>query len=147
MAKNPAKTLPRALLLLTGLTAGVFAAFVVEVQLSAMDMPVAAAWSQLTSGAPLRFTSASVLWAIAGTAFVAGAITASLLVRLPPPWRSFRIARWIVGAAITFGLAHLAHESSAPHDVAAGTAVVANIAAIGIAAVMALLGASFARNR
>ena len=90
MAKQPTKALPRALPLLTGLTAGVFAAFAVEVQLTAMGMPVTTAWAQLTSGAPLRFTSASVLWALAGTAFVVGAATAGLLVRFPPPWRNFR---------------------------------------------------------
>jgi hypothetical protein len=147
MAKQPTKALPRALPLLTGLTTGVFAAFAVEVQLTAMGMPVTTAWAQLTSGAPLRFTSASVLWALAGTAFVVGAATAGLLVRFPPPWRNFRTLRWIIGAAITFGLAYVAHGAGAPHDVAASSALVGDMAAIGIAAVMALLGASFARAR
>jgi hypothetical protein len=147
MAKSPVNTLPRALPLLTGMTAGVFAAFVVQVLLGNMGMSVATAWTQLTSGAQLRFASASVLWAIAGTAFVAGVIAARLLVKLPPPWRNFRAVRWIVGAVVTFGLAYLAHEAGPPHDVPMDKAVVADIAAIVIAGLMALLGASFARIR
>ncbi len=146
MAKSPTKLLPRALPLLTGMTAGVFAALAIEVQLGASGLSAAAAFNQLTSGAPLRFASASVLWAVAGTAFVIGAATASLLAKYPPPWRNLRAVRWIAGTVILFGLAHVAHGASVPHDVGAGTIVVADMAAIVVAAVMALLGASFARQ-
>lgn len=147
MAKAPVKTLPRALPLLTGMTAGVFAAFVVEVVLGKMGMSVGVAWTQLTSGAQLRFASASVLWAIAGVAFVAGMITARLLVKMPPPWHNFRAARWIIGAVVTFGLAYVAHEAGPPHDVPMDKAVLADIVAILNAGLMALLGAAFARVR
>ncbi|MGZ5829133.1 MAG: hypothetical protein ACXWJW_11430, partial [Xanthobacteraceae bacterium] len=126
MAKQPVKTLPRSLPLLVGITAGIFVAFVVEVQLNALDIRVATAWSQLTSGAPLRFASASVYWAIAGCSFVGGAIAAGLLVRFPPPWRNFRGLRWIIGAAIVFGLAVVAGEIEPPHGVGLGTAVMAD---------------------
>jgi hypothetical protein len=141
------KTIPRAMPLLVGMTAGVFAAFVVQVQLGAMHMSAGEAWNQIVSGAPLRFASASVLWAVAGTGFVAGASTAGLLVKYPPPWRNFRTVRWIIGALIVAGLAHFAHGAEAPHGVGPGTVIIADIAATCIAAIMALLGASFARPR
>jgi hypothetical protein len=147
MANTPTPTMPRATPLLVGMTVGLFAAFVVETQLAAKDMYVASAWMQLTSGGLLHFASASILWAIAGTAFVGGAIGAALLVRFPPPWRNFRFLRWIIGAAIVFGLAILAGESEPPRDVSPGTAVIADMAGIGIAALMSLLGASFARMK
>jgi hypothetical protein len=147
MANSSAPTLPRAAPLLVGMTVGLFAAFVVETELAAKDMYLASAWMQLTNGGLLHFASASILWAIAGTAFVGGAIGAALLVRFPPPWRNFRLLRWIIGAAIVFGLAMIAGESEPPHDVGPGTALIADMAAIGIAALMALLGASFARMK
>jgi hypothetical protein len=148
MAHAPTtKTLPPTLVLLAGVTAGVFATFVVEVELAAMHMPVAGAWAQLTSGAPLRFASASVLWAIAGVAFVVGAATAAVLGKYPPPWRSFRTLRWILGAALIGALAYAAHDAGPPHDVSPGAAVLADLSAFVIATVMALLGAAFARPR
>jgi hypothetical protein len=147
MANAPANTLPRAIPLLVGTTVGVFAAFVVQAELAARDMHVASAWTQLTSGAPLHFASASVLWAIAGIGFIGGAVGGALMVRFPPPWRDFRVVRWIIGAAIIFGLALIAGEIEPPQDVGAGTALAANMAAIGVAGLMALLGASFARMK
>jgi hypothetical protein len=148
MAKQPhAKTLSPALPLLVGLTAGVLAALAVDVQLAAKDMSVATAWSQLVGGEQMRFASASALWAVAGIAFVAGAITAALLGKYPPPWRDQRVLRWIIGTLILFGLAHVAHGVSTPHGVEPGIAVVAEMSAIAIAAIMALFGAFFARPR
>jgi hypothetical protein len=148
MAKQSAvKSLPPALPLLVGLTAGVLAALVVDVQLAAKDMSVAAAWSQLIGGEQVRFASASALWAIAGIAFVAGAATASLLGKYPPPWRNQRALRWIIGALILFGLAHVAHGVSTPHGVEPGIAALGEVSAIAVAAIMALFGAFFARPR
>jgi hypothetical protein len=148
MARQPhAKTLSPVLPLLVGLTAGVLAALVVDVQLAAKDMSVATGWSQLVGGEQVRFASASALWAIAGAAFVAGAATAALLGKYPPPWRNQRVLRWIVGALILFGLAHVAHGVSAPHGVGPGIAALAEVSAIAVAAIMALFGAFFARPR
>ena len=148
MAKQPVqKAVPPALPLLVGLTAGVLAALVVDVQLAAKEMSVATALSQLAGGEQVRFASASALWAIAGVAFVAGAATASLLGKYPPPWREMRALRWIIGALILFGLAHVAHGVETPHGVEPGIAALAEILAITIAAVMALFGALFVRPR
>jgi len=148
MAKqSQVKIVSPALPLLVGLTAGVLAALVVDVQLAAKDMSVATAWSQLVGGEPVRFASASALWAIAGIAFVAGAITAALLGKYPPPWRDQRVLRWIVGVLILFGLAHVAHGVSTPHGIEPGSAALAEISAIAVAAIMALFGAFFARPR
>ena len=149
MAKQPVvqKTIPRAMPLLVGMTAGILAALVVAVQLAAKDMSVGAAWSQLFGGGQVHFVSASVLWAIAGVAIVAGGVTAALLVRFPPPWHDFRALRWVIGTLILCGLAHVAHGAEAPHGVAAGMVVLANASAIVIAAVMGLFGALFARPR
>lgn len=148
MAKQPiAKIADPALPLLVGLTAGLLAALVVDVQLAARHMSVATVWSQLGSGEQVRFASASALWAIAGIAFVVGAATSALLGKYPAPWRDQRVLRWIIGTLILFGLAHVAHGVEAPHGVGPGTVSLAEISAIAIAAVMALFGAFFARPR
>lgn len=146
MVKAPTKTVPRAMPLLLGMTVGIFAAFVVQVQLTTMHLSAGEAMNQMISGAPLNFKSASALWAVAGTGFVAGAAAAGLLVSYPPPWRSLRVLRWIIGAVIVFALAHVAHSAAAPHGVGPGTVVIADIAATFVGAVMALLGAFFARG-
>jgi hypothetical protein len=147
MTSTPTSSMPRATPLLVGTTVGIYAAFIVLAELARRDMSVTSAWVQLTSGAPLHFASASVLWAIAGIAFIGGAAGGALMVRFPPPWRGFRLVRWIIGAAIVFGLALIAGEIEPPHDVGNGTALVANMAAISVGALMALLGASFARMK
>ena len=149
MAKQPVveNTIPRAMPLLVGMTAGILAALVVAVQLAAREMSVGAAWSQLFGGGQVHFVSASVLWAIAGIALVVGAAASALLVRYPPPWHAFRALRWVIGTLILFGLAHVAHGAEAPHGVSSGMTTLADASAIVIAAVMGLFGALFARPR
>lgn len=142
------ESLAPALPLLVGLTAGVLAALVVDAEFAARHLSFTAALGEFTGGGQLRIAAASALWAIAGVALAVGAAAAALLGKYPPPWHKQLALRWIIGALILFGLAHVAHGvESPPHEVSAGIAVLAEALVIVIAAVMALAGAFFARPR
>ncbi len=150
MAKQPVvqKTIPRAMPLLVGMTAGVLAALVVAVQLAAKDMSVGAAWSQLFGGGQVQFRiRLSVVgdcrrcdrgrWRYCGPARDDFRRRGTISGR----------CAGVIGTLILCGLAHVAHGAEAPHGVAAGTVMLANASAIVIAAVMGLFGGFFSPGR
>jgi hypothetical protein len=139
----PELELPRSLIFTSALTCGVLAALVVQIQLSRAGMDVTRLLQNLSS--TLRM--AGPWWAIAGSAFIASGAMAAALSRFPPPWRSFRLLRWILGGIIVFGLAHAGHAGAATAETGAGMQVGASLAALCVAVLMAMFGAYFTVRR
>jgi hypothetical protein len=136
----------RVLIFAVSVTAGLIAALALQIWLTAHGNEPATAWQQVFSTrAQLR--NAGPWWGMAGVAFIAAGICASALSRLPLPWRRYRTPRWVLAALLIFGLAHIGHLAGAPGDASAGSLVAANLLALGVAAVMALLGAYFTARR
>jgi len=139
--------LPRALIFTTSLTCGVLAALVVQIQLSRAGLDVTGLMQNLFSTKALQLRMAGPWWAIAGSAFIAGGAIAAVLSRFPPPWRGFRLLRWILGGLVVFALAHAGHTAAATPGTGAGAQVGANLAALCVAALMAMFGAYFTVRR
>ena len=112
--------------------------------LSARGLQISDIWRDAIAGNPISLRAAMVWWVIAGSALVAGAAIARPLAQYAPPWRRYRTIRWIIGAAIVFGLAHVGHSAGLPENVEPAVYLLASGAAIVIAAVMASIGAIFA---
>jgi hypothetical protein len=139
----PELELPRSLIFTSALTCGVLAALVVQIQLSRAGMDV----TRLLQNPSSTLRMAGPWWAIAGSAFIASGAVAAALSRFPPPWRSFRLLRWILGGIIVFGLAHAGHAGAAPVETGAGMQVGASLAALCVAVLMAMFGAYFTVRR
>jgi hypothetical protein len=139
--------LPLALIYATALTCGVLAALALQAYLSRAGFDLASPWENFFSSGTRDLRTTGPWWAIAGLAFITSGITAAALSRLPPPWHRFRLLRWAAGAAIVVLLAEVGHPHAAPAGVGAGVNVAVGLAALGVAAVMALLGAHVAVRR
>lgn len=139
----PELELPRSLIFTSALTCGVLAALVVQLQLSRTGMDV----TGLLQNPSSTLRMAGPWWAIAGSAFIASGAVAAALSRFPPPWRSFRLLRWILGGIIVFGLAHVGHAGAATVETGAGMQVGARLAALCVAVLMAMFGAYFTVRR
>jgi hypothetical protein len=139
----PEIALPRSLIFTSALTCGVLAALVVQIQLSAAGMDV----TGLLRNPSSTLRMAGPWWAIAGSAFIVGGAVAAALSRFPPPWRSFRLLRWILGGIIVFALAHVGHAGAAIVETGPGMQVGANLAALCVAVLMAMFGAYFTVRR
>jgi hypothetical protein len=138
--------LPRLLIFMVAITAGVLAALAVQIGLSDAGFEPAATWQQVFS-TKAQLRTAGPWWAIAGAAFIAAGLCGSALSWLAPPWR-FRALRWLAAALAILALAHVGHSAgAAPAAATAGAQVAANLAALGIAFLMALLGAYFTVRR
>lgn len=142
MANHPAPS--RALPLLTALTGGALLAPTLQILLSTRGLKVTDILQGTIGGNPLSLRAALVWWIIAGSALVAGAAIARPLAQFAPPWRRNRTLRWILGAVIVFGLAHVGHSASFPEGTSLPVYLIASAAAIAIAAIMAVIGAVFA---
>jgi hypothetical protein len=129
------------------ITCGVLAALALQVYLSAAGFDLGALWEGLLSDKSRQLRTTGPWWAIAGTAFAVSGATAAALVRLPFPWRRFRPLRWALGAVIVLLLAHIGHADAAPEALGPGANVAVRLAALGVAASMALLGAFLAARR
>ena len=143
----PRTDLPRASVYATGVTCGVLAAIAVQILLSRAGIELSGVWRNLLSAQALQLRSAGAWWLMAGSAFLASALVVAALSRLPLPWHRFRLLRWIMGAAVVFGLAevgHLAADISAPSG---GAHVAVSLSALFAAALMSLFGAYFAAKR
>ena len=144
---------PRVLIYATALTCGLLAALALEIFLARVGFDVAALWSNLFSARTTQLRIAGPWWAIAGTAFIVSGAVAAALSRTPPPWRRFRLLRWLAGALIVFVLADIGHSPATPGAGAAGAAaaagarVAASLTVLAVAAVMALCGAYFTARR
>jgi hypothetical protein len=134
----------KGLALLCALTGGVLVALALQILLSTRGWQIAAIWRDMIAGNPLSLQTALVWWIIAGSALVAGAAIAWPVANLAPPWRRNRTVRWIAGAALLYGLAHIGHAAVLPEGVSPAVYLLASIAAIVVAAIMAVIGAIFA---
>jgi hypothetical protein len=139
--------LPPALIYATALTCGVLAALALQVYLRRAGFDFASLWENFFSSATRDLRTAGPWWGIAGLAFITSGITAAALSRLPPPWHRFRLLRWVAGAVIVVLLAEIGHPAAGHEGLGPGVNVAAGLAALGVAAVMALLGAYVAVRR
>ena len=138
---------PRPLVLVTGMTCGVLAAMVAQILLARRGIELSGVWRDLVSARGLQLRAAGAWWTMAASAFLVGAGVAAALSRFAPPWLRFRTLRWIAGAALVFGLAHVGHSAAMKAGSAVGLHVTASFAALCAAALMALFGAYFAAKR
>src|SRR5438552_9939580 len=92
--------LPATLIYSTALTCGVLAAIAAQIQLNRAGFDLIGLWQNLLSMRAMQLRTAGPWWAIAGSAFIVGGMTAAALSRLSLPWRRFRLLRWIAGAAV-----------------------------------------------
>jgi hypothetical protein len=143
---KPHAELSRILIYAVALAVGVVAALAVQIWLIHAGFQPSASWREVFS-TKARLRTAGPWWAIAGAAFIAAGMCASALSRRPPPWRRFRMLRWAAAALVVFGLAHIGHFAAAPIEGGPGAHVAASLAALGVATLMALLGAYFTVRR
>src|SRR5882672_12596411 len=101
--------LSRALVYVTSMTCGVLAAIAAEILLRRTGVEIADTWRSLASGQSLQIRAVSVFWLMIGSAFVASAVVAAALSRLPPPWLRLRALRWLASAVLVFALAEAGH--------------------------------------
>ncbi|MGH6768572.1 MAG: hypothetical protein ACRECO_06070 [Xanthobacteraceae bacterium] len=139
--------LPWPLTVVTGVTAGVLAAMVALIVLGQGGIELAGVWSEFISAKAPQLRSAGAWWLMAASAFVIGAVVAGALSRLPWPWVRFRTPRWLAGALLVAGLAHVGHSAALTSTGGVGIHVAASFAALFAAAVLALFGAYFATRR
>ena len=92
----PRTDLPRASVYATGVACGVLAAIAVQILLSRAGIELSGVWRNLLSAQALQLRSAGAWWLMAGSAFLASALVVAALSRLPLPWHSFRLLRWIM---------------------------------------------------
>jgi hypothetical protein len=139
--------LPRVLTYSVAITAGVVVALAVQISLSRMGIELAGVWRALFSTQALQLRSAGAWWLIAGSAFLAGAVTAWILARFPPPWYGLRALRWLAAGLIVFVLADIGHSAAAAVERVPAAHVVASLVALCAAALMAAVGAYFTGRR
>lgn len=133
--------------LLAGLTGAVFLTLAAQVLLGNNGMQISAVWQNAASGGALNLRAALVWWVIAGSALVAGAAIAGVLVRTPAPWSGLRAVRWTLAGLGLLVLAHVAHGLTPPEHVSPLTQWLTSLAAIVLAALMGAFGAVFALKR
>src|SRR5688572_8054295 len=143
----PRTDLPRALTVATGVTCGVLAAMAALIVLSRGGVELAGVWRELISAKGLQLRAAGAWWLMAASAFLVGAAVTGGLSRLPWPWHRFRALRWLLGATMVFGLAHIGHAAALKSAGSVNFHVAATFAALCAAAPMALFGAYFALKR
>ena len=142
MATKPAQS--KALPFLFAITGGVVLVMGLQVPLSVRGWQVADIWRDMLAGTPVNLKAAAVWWMIALAALVIGAVIARPLWLYAPPWRRNRLIRWIFGALLLAGLAHVGHSAGIPEGVSALVYLLASTMVIIIAALMAAIGAIFA---
>jgi hypothetical protein len=137
-------TTSRVLPLLCAITGGVLLVMALQVMATAYGLQISDIWRDAIAGNPIGLKTAGVWWMMALLALVVGAAIAWPLRQYAPPWRRQRLLRWIIGAAILFGLAHVGHSVGVPEGIGPVVYLLASTAVIIIAAVMAAIGAIFA---
>jgi hypothetical protein len=136
--------LSRALVYVTSMTCGVFAALAAEVLLRRTGVEIADTWRSIASGQSLEVRAVSVFWLMIGSAFVVSALVAAALSRLPPPWLRLRTLRWLAGAVLVFALAEAGHIAAITAGHGGGAHTAMSMLALVAAALVALFGAYFA---
>jgi hypothetical protein len=142
----PRIEVPRALVLVTATTCGVLAAIAAQIVLARRGIELADMWREI-SGRGFHLRAAGGWWMPPGSALLVGAVVAGALSRYPLPWVSFRLLRWIAGAALVGVLAHIGHGAAMKAGVSVGIHSAASFAAVCAAALTALFGAYFAAKR
>jgi hypothetical protein len=143
--ERPARGVLPGLTFTTALTCGVMAALALQIYLSRSGFDLAMLWENVLANArQLRTTGP--WWATAGLAFATGGAVAAALTRSRRPFRRLRLLRWTAGAILVLALAYVGHSASAP-EAGTGVTVAARLAGLGLAAVMAAVGAAFAMRR
>jgi hypothetical protein len=137
-------TTSRVLPLLCAITGGVLLVMALQVVLTAYGLQISDIWRDAIAGNPVGLKAAGVWWMMALLALIVGAAIAWLLRQYPAPWRRQRPLRWILGAAILFGLAHVGHGVGVPDGIGPVVYLLATTAAMIIAALMGAIGAIFA---
>ena len=146
--QNTTRELPSLLIYMCALTFGVLAALAVLIWFSRAGFDPVGTWRDLFSAKALQLRSAGPWWGIAGAAFIVSGATAAALSRLPLPWHRFRMLRWLLAVGIVFGLGHIGDSAAAVVSKAGmGGNVAISLAALGLAAIMAVLGAYFTARR
>jgi hypothetical protein len=135
--------LPRVLVYATALTCGVLAAMALQIYLDRAGFDLVGLWHNLFSAKALQLRTAGPWWGSAGIAFLVGGAVAAVLSRAPLPWRRWRLVRWVAGALVVFALARVGEATVGPADVGAGANVAASLGALGLAALMSVVGAYF----
>ncbi len=143
----PSGELPRPLIHATALTCGVLAAMALQIYLARSGFDLLSLGRTVLSGAAPQLRSAGPWWGIAGLAFIVAGATAAALTRLPPPWHRFRLLRWAAGAGIVLLLADIGHSATAPKEAGAAANLAVNLGALGVAALMAMLGSFITAGR
>jgi hypothetical protein len=138
--------LSRTLILWTCITCAVVATLALQILLSERGIQLAEIWREVSAN-KLRVGSAMAWWVVAGSGFLVGAVVSYGLGVAPPPWRRYRLLRWVIGIVVVFALAHVARHAGPPEGVSAALYLVSTTAAIVAAALMAVVGAFFALRR
>jgi len=136
--------LSRALVYVTGMTCSVLAAIAAEILLRRTGVEIADTWRSLASGQSLQIRAVSVFWLMIGSAFVASAVVAAALSRLPPPWLRLRTLRWLASVVLVFALAEAGHIAAITVGHGGGAHTAMSMVALATAALVALFGAYFA---
>lgn len=129
----------------TALTCGVLAALALQIHLARVGFDLLGLWQNLASAKALQLRAAGPWWGMAAVAFIVSGATAAALSRMPPPWHRLRLLRWVAAAAVVGLLADIGHSAATPTS--AGGHLAATLASLGVAALMAMLGASFSGRR
>src|SRR5919198_2678727 len=137
----PRTELSRTLVYLTGITCGVLAAIAAQILLRRTGVEIADSWRGIASGQGLQMRSVSAFWLMAGSAFVASAVVAAALSRLPLPWHRLRGSRWLAGAVLVFALAEVGHIAAITGGHDGGAHAATSLAALAVAALVALFAA------
>jgi hypothetical protein len=143
----PRTELPHVLALAVGATCGVLAAMVTQILLAQRGIDLAAVWRALVSARGLQLRAAGAWWMMAASGFIVGALVAGVLSRASLPWVRLRALRWIAGAAVVAGLAHIGHSAVAEPANTIGAEVATSLSALFASGLMALFGAYFAAKR
>lgn len=146
--QHTSREFPGILIYMCALTFGVLAALAVLIWFSRAGFDPVGTWRDLFSAKALQLRSAGPWWGIAGAAFIVSGATAAALSRLPLPWHRFRTVRWLLAIVLVFGLGHICHSAADVVSKAGmGANVASSLAALGLAAIMAVLGAYFTARR
>jgi hypothetical protein len=138
----PSLELPRILVFTSAVSCGVVAALALQVYLHNHGYDLVSFWQSPQSAKALVPWSIAILAAV-----VVSFATAATLSRLPLPWRRFRLLRWVAGIALVFLLAGINHPVAATAVSSPGATVAANLAALGVATLMAMVGGYFGVRR
>jgi hypothetical protein len=125
----------------------VLVAMAVQILLGRNGTDLAAIWHNLLSAQTLQLRSAGAYWLMEGAAFLTSALVVAALSRLPWPWHRVRPLRWIIGAALVFGLAEIGHIGSTLESEGGGAQLAVTLGALVAAVLISLFGAYFAVKR